>query len=93
MAIDGLVSLLELMREQFSKLSFDFHSCFYYDSKDTVKAFVPHRDEYLKETELKDDIIPLKQLARPMILLATIEAEKLFTSCLSHAFILSPLFN
>ena len=37
LAIDGLVSLIEFMREQFKQLTFDFHSCFYYDSNDKVQ--------------------------------------------------------
>ena len=57
------------MREQFKQLTFDFHSCFYYDSDDKVKAFVPHKDEYLKEAQLKPGSVPLAALARPFNLL------------------------
>ena len=54
---------------------------------------MPHKEEYVKEKQAKPDSIALQCLSRPMILLAAIQAEKLFTNCFSHAFILSPHFN
>ena len=54
LAIDGIIGLLNFFREQCNNLTFDFHSCFYYEPCNLVQKFVSHKPEYLKEQSLKE---------------------------------------
>lgn len=97
-----LIDFLELLREDFRQLPFDFHSCFYYDAES--KEFRIHR-QYLQQDDFKLVTNPpppfkgfkvnlshnnLKQ--RPLILFSAIEATN-FALCVTEVFSLSKRFS
>ena len=77
---DDLVRMLNFMRKNLQKLSFDFLSCFYYDK--TTAKFVPHKEEYKPCVEDETVITALVKFPHPWSVLVAVHAEKLFTECL-----------
>ena len=88
---DDLVRMLNFMRKNFSKLSFDFMSCFYFDKENG--KFTPHKEEYKSCCEDESLLKALVKFPVAWGIFVAVSADKLFTECLWQAFQLSSHFS